>query len=132
MTERIYMLNEERITLMTKLAAYEQRQGKKNNRVRGYFRGDYLIMQMLKSLIYTTVAYAIIVGMYFLYHFESLTEQLYELDFVGMIQKILTGYGGFVVVSCIFTYIVYSCRYHKAKAGQKEFLNNLKKLNAQQ
>ena len=126
------MLNEERITLMTKLAAYEQRKGKKNIRISKYFRSDYLMMQMLKSLIYTTIAYAILVGLYLLYHFEGLTENLYQLDLVGMVQKILMLYGIFAVVSCVFTYIVYSYRYHKARKGQKEFMNNLKKLSAQQ
>ena len=126
------MLNEERVTLMTRLAAYEQRKGKKNIRISKYFRADYLMMQMLKTLIYVTVAYAILVGLYLLYHFESLTEELYQLDLVGMVQKILTYYGVLAVISCVFTYIVYSCRYHRARKGQKEYLNNLKKLSTHQ
>jgi len=125
------MLNGERIASMTKLAAYEQRKGKKNIRICKYFRGDYLLIQMLKTFVCTTIAYGIIVGMYLLYHFESLTEELYRLDLMGMLQKILMFYGMLVVGSCVFTYIVYSCRYHRAKKGQKEFMNRLKSLSTQ-
>ena len=41
------MLNEEKVVLMTKLAAYEQHRGKKDTKIRRYFRGDFLLMQML-------------------------------------------------------------------------------------
>lgn len=33
------MLNQERIILMTKMASYEEHEGKKNNSIMNYFRG---------------------------------------------------------------------------------------------
>lgn len=33
------MLNQERIILMTKMASYEENEGKKNNLIMNYFRG---------------------------------------------------------------------------------------------
>lgn len=130
--ERESMLNEERIILMTKLASYEQGKGRKNIRISKYFRSDYLILQILKTLFYTTIAYAILIGLYLLYHLETLTENLYQMDLIGFVQKILMLYGVLMVVCCVITYIVYSYRYLKARKSQKEFMNNLKKLNAQQ
>lgn len=44
------MLNEERIILMTKLASYESGEGKKNAAIGGYFRSDYIGMQVVKPL----------------------------------------------------------------------------------
>ena len=124
------MLNEQRVILMTRMAAYEQKQGKKNMKICKYFRSDYLMMQMLKTLVCTTIAYAILTGLYLIYHLEEITENLYKMDLVGLIQQILMLYGVFVVVSCVFTYIVYSYRYLKARTKLKEFMSNLKKLNA--
>ena len=126
------MLNEERVILMTKLASYEQKKGKKNIRINSYFRSDYLIMQMLKTLLCTTIAYALIAGLYLLYHFEELTANLYQMDLIGFVKQIVMLYGVFLVVSCVITYIVYSYRYMKARKSLKEFMNNLKKLNARQ
>ncbi|MBQ2400848.1 MAG: hypothetical protein II311_02410 [Lachnospiraceae bacterium] len=124
------MLNEEKVVLMTKLAAYEQHRGKKDTKIRRYFRGDFLLMQMLKTVICATIAYAIMVGLYMLYHLEEFMEDLYQIDFLELLRQIVTSYGVLVVFSCVFTYIVYSYRYRKARKSQKEFMNNLKKLNA--
>ena len=117
---------------MTKLASYEQKKGKKNMKISKYFRSDYLVMQMLKTLLCTTIAYALLAGLYLLYHFEEIMENLYEMDLIGLIQRIVMLYGLFVVVGCVFTYIVYSYRYLKARKSLKEFMSNLKKLNARQ
>lgn len=124
------MLNEERVILMTKLASYEQKKGKKNIRISKYFRSDYLVMQILKTLLCTTIAYLLLLGLYMLYHLEEFTENLYQMDLVGFIQKIITLYGVFLVISCVLTYIIYSYRYVKARKSLKGFMNNLKKLNA--
>ncbi len=126
------MLNDERIILMTKLASYEQGKGKKNIQVSKYFRSDYLLLQILKTLFCTTLAYVILVGLYVLYHFEELTENLYQMDLLRFIRQIVMLYGVFAVAGCVVTYIVYSYRHQKARKSLKEFMNNLKKLNAQQ
>ena len=126
------MLNEERVILMTKLASYEQKKGKKNIRINKYFRSDYLVMQMLKTLFCTTIAYALMIGLYLLYHFEELTENLYQMDLIGFVKQIVMLYGVFLVVSCVITYLVYSYRYVKARKSLKQFMNNLKKLDARQ
>lgn len=126
------MLNEDRIILMTKLAAYEKGKGRKNTGISKYFRSDYMLMQMLKTLLYTTISYAVLVGAYLVYHLESLIENLYEINLMGLIQSILMLYGVLLIASCVITYVVYSYRYRRAWKGQKEFMNNLKKLNAQQ
>ena len=126
------MLNEERVILMTKLASYEQKKGKKNIRINKYFRSDYLVMQMLKTLLCTTIAYVLMTGLYLLYHFEELTENLYQMDLIGFVKQIVMLYGVFLVVSCVITYLVYSYRYVKARKSLKQFMNNLKKLDARQ
>ena len=45
------MLNEEKVLRTTKMASYESRGGKKDKAVAGYFKGDYLGMQMIISVI---------------------------------------------------------------------------------
>ena len=48
------MLNEERVILMTRLAAYEAGEGKQNVAIGKYFKSDYIRMQIIKSIIYYT------------------------------------------------------------------------------
>ncbi len=57
------MLNEERIILMTKMASYEEGEGKKNIAIGRYFRSDYIALQVLKGVLCATIGFGIIFGM---------------------------------------------------------------------
>ena len=50
------MLNEDRIILMTKLASYENGEGRKNVAIGNYFRSDYIGIQTAKSVLSAPVA----------------------------------------------------------------------------
>jgi len=126
------MLNEEKVVLMTRLAAYEQNKGRENLKINKYFRSDYLLLQMLKTVLYTTFSFVLLLGLYLLYNLESITENLYQMDLIAFVQKIATTYAAFLVICCVVTYLVYSYRYLKAKKSLKEYMKNLKELNAQQ
>ena len=65
------MLNEDRIILMTKLASYENGEGRKNVAIGNYFRSDYIGIQTAKSVLSATVAFAVVFGMYVLYDLEN-------------------------------------------------------------
>ena len=65
---------------MTKMAAYENRQGKKDMPINSYFRGDYISFQVLKSALYATVGFALAVAMYILYDIEGFLTDFYKMD----------------------------------------------------
>ena len=56
------MIHEERTKLMTKLALYESKEGKKELQITRYFPGDYVGARMLGSFLCGTLAFAIVVG----------------------------------------------------------------------
>lgn len=124
------MLNEERIKLMTKMASYEAGEGKKNKAIGNYFRGDYLSMQVLKSIIYVTISFFIIFGLFLFYDFEIILQDIYKMDLIDLARKILTWYGITVVSYGGLSYGIYSYRYKKAKKSLKTYYNNLRKLSA--
>lgn len=72
------MLNEERIKLMTKMAAYEADEGKKNVAIGNYFRGDYIGLQVIKSIISATIAFVIVFGLFVFYDFEVFMSDIYK------------------------------------------------------
>ena len=74
------MLNEERIKLMTKMAAYEADEGKKNVAIGNYFRGDYIGLQVIKSIISATIAFVIVFGLFVFYDFEVFMNEIYKKD----------------------------------------------------
>lgn len=124
------MINEERIVLMTKLAAYEKNEGKKNMAVGKYFMGDYISLHMLRTVISGTLAYLLAVAVYFLYYMEDLIANLYSLDFAGMARNVIMYYIVFLVAYGLVTYIFFTLHFFKAKKGIKRYYHNLKKLNS--
>ena len=74
------MLNESRIKLMTKMAAYESNEGKKNMAIGTFFHGDYISKEVIKSIIYGTVAYFVVVALYVVYDFEKFMTDIYNMD----------------------------------------------------
>lgn len=124
------MINEEKIVLMTKLAAYEKGEGKKNMAVGKYFMGDYISLHMLRTVLSGTLAYLVAVGVYFLYNMEELLANLYSIDFAAMARNVITYYVVFLVVYGLVTYIFFTLHFIKAKKGIKRYYHNLKKLNS--
>ncbi|MCL2051586.1 MAG: hypothetical protein FWG91_07660 [Lachnospiraceae bacterium] len=122
------MINEERVILMTKLASYERGRGKKNVTISNFFRSDYIGFQLLKSVIYATMATGIVVGVYLFYHFEDLMQDVYELDLIEIGKDVLKYYLILIAVYCGISYAVYSYRYHKARKSLRNYYQNLRKL----
>ncbi|MCR5282404.1 MAG: hypothetical protein K6E18_03470 [Lachnospiraceae bacterium] len=124
------MLNEERIKLMTKMAAYEENEGKQFMAIGSYFRSDYMGKQVIHSVISATIAYLVVLGLYIYYHFESLMQEIYKLDLLGMGKRALFYYAIFVAGYAVITYIVYSVRYNRARKSLRRYYNHLKQLLA--
>lgn len=124
------MLNEERVILMTKMASYEEHEGKKNVKIGNYFRGDYISIQVLKSLFCATIAYVIVLALFIFYDFEVFMQELYKMDLISFAKEVLFYYGVTVVSYGVISYVVYSYRYTKAKKSLKLYYHNLKKLGS--
>ncbi len=124
------MLNQERIKLMTKMAAYEDNEGKKNMAIASYFRSDYIGFQILKSIISATIAFVILFAMYIFYDFEVFMQDIYKMDLFAFGERVLLIYVIFVAVYGVASYVVYSLRYHKARHSLKKFYSHLKQLSA--
>lgn len=123
------MLNEERIRLMTRMASYEENEGKKNVSIGSYFRSDYISLQVLKSVISATVAFVLLCGAAVLYDFEVFMQDIYKEDLLAAGKKILIYYIIFVAVYAVISYVVYSYRYNKARKSLRQYYNNLKQLS---
>lgn len=126
------MINEEKVKLMTKMAAYEDKEGKKFLTIGSFFRGDYIGFQVIKSLIAATLAYAILFGMYIFYDFEVFMQDIYKMDLLEFGKKVLLYYFIFVVFYGLLSYVIYSIRYSKAKKSLKKYFFRLKQLSSMQ
>ena len=95
------MLNEERVKLMTKMASYEANEGKRNVSIGSYFRGDYIGIQVMKSVISATVAFVIVFALFVLYDFEVFMADIYKMDLMDFGKKVIIYYLVFVLIYAI-------------------------------
>ena len=123
------MLDEKRIKLMTRLAAYEESEGKEMIPIGGYFRSDYICFNVVKTIISATVSFGLIFGLYIYYNTEALLQDIYKLDLIEMGRGLLLYYLVFVGIYALIGYIVYSIRYDRAKKSLQRYQNALKSLS---
>jgi len=123
------MVNEERIKLMTRMAAYEKEKNKKNKKIVSFYKKDYISMQILKSIIYTTIAFGIIMALYVLYDFEVFMKDIYQMDLFQFAKSVIIIYLIFLGIILVATHAVALYQYNRAWESTKLYYANLKKLS---
>ena len=108
------MLNEERIKLMTKMACYEANEGKKNVAIGNYFRGDYIGLQVIKSILSATIAFVILFAMFIFYDFEIFMTDIYKMDLFQFAKSVIIDYLIFTGVYALISYGVYTYQIGRA------------------
>lgn len=123
------MINEEKVKIMTKLAMYEQGNGKKHLPVSRYYRSDYIGLALIKNFFLVTIGYVMVMAAVAVYFGEYLLENIHKMNLVMTGAYILIGYLIVLVVYSILTYIQYSIRYYRAKKSVRGYYVQLTELN---
>lgn len=124
------MINEEKVALMTRLAFYEKEEGKRARKITEYFRGDFVVIQILKSVISATIIFGVAFGIYVFMDFEEFMTGLYKMDLISFARNILTYYAIFLACYVAFTFVHAMAQYFLAKRSLRRYYQELKKLNA--
>ncbi len=122
------MLNEDKIKLMTGIAMFEKKEGKKISPANHRFRSDYISGHMLLGFFSYTVCYALCASAWILYNSETLLNVV-DLEEIGDILKtgvVLYATGLFLYL--LITWLIYRKRYEYARRGVNVYLAKLKRL----
>lgn len=122
------MLNNDKIRLMTKLALYEQKEGKKNIAGGKYYRSDYVSLAMINSAIIATLAYILILGSIVLVNIETVLSVMTAFDMLELGRIVVVAYIIYMLIYLTITYIISRLRYDNIKSELKNYDNNLKEL----
>ena len=123
------MVNEERVKLMTRMAAYEKGEYKTNRNIVSFFKSDYISMQMIKSVIASTIAFAIVFGLYILYDFELFMKEIYQMDMFDFAKSVIIIYLIFLGIISVITYVVAWYQYNRAIQSTKLYYSNLRRMS---
>ena len=58
------MVDERKVRLMTRLARYEQREGREALRINKFYRSDYIGLALLRNFFMTTIGYGLLAVSY--------------------------------------------------------------------
>ena len=126
--KELFMLNEEKIKIMNKLAMYEQGEGKKYLPVSRYYRSDYIGLAMIKNFFLITIGYVLVLAGIAAYFGEYLVDNIHKMNLVALGIEAVVGYIVVLVLFSVLTYIQYSVKYYRAKKSVKTYYEDLTRL----
>ena len=126
--KEIYMINQEKVALMTKLASYEEKEGKKNIPLSKYYREDYVGLKMVNTGIIVTLAYILVLAILVFVNIDKMMTELANMDYIQLGTNVLIGYVIVLVAYMVISYVVYSVKFRRVRDSLNEYNGNLKKL----
>lgn len=124
------MLREERITKMSKMAMFEKGKNKACLQISSYYKKDYIALQTIMTLLWTTVGYCIIVAGALALKME---EVLYDITMEWIKELAVTLGGSYLVVLVVaggIAILYYGWKYQMALNVAKEYYKALGTLSA--
>lgn len=122
------MLNNEKIILMTKLALYEQGDGKDKIPVGKYFKSDYIGMRLLSSFLYINIAFIICVMLWFMAEGEDILRKFVNGNIISSIILFGLIYAVVVILYMLISYVYYTYKFKSIRRSLKEYNAQLKEL----
>ncbi|MFR5601140.1 MAG: hypothetical protein ACLTKI_01695 [Lachnospiraceae bacterium] len=123
------MLNEDKIKLMTGIAMFEKKEGKRIVSANRYFKSDYVSTYLLRSFFTYSFSFILGAAVWVLYSVDTLFD-MYDVDVLMSLGIRAAGiYLIGLAVYLLITSLVYSRRYDRANTKSKHYLVQLKRLN---
>ena len=122
------MVREEDVILMSRIAMYEQRDGKKEIPMHCFYKGDFVRLNTLKALVSSSITFVLIVAVVVYYKSDELFANLYKMDYKTIGLRIVTVYAIWLLIYWVFARVIYSKFYEKSRPNIIEYNHRLKNL----
>lgn len=120
------MLDNRKISIMTRLALFEKRE-QKSLRLAKYYQFDYIRIQMLKTFLSVTIAVLIICAVLAVYKAEYFLQAAMA-DFQRFGFLFLAGYFLILIISELITVLLSLYRFQSSRKRLGKYYNYLKIL----
>lgn len=122
------MISEKKVSLMTKLAIFEQNKDASLNRATHYFRGDFIGIHLLKNTFWITLAFLAGLILWGCYYLDELLLKVNTMDIYDVGKRILFAYIVTLAVYLALSYIVFSFKYYSAEYEFRRYHQMLSQL----
>lgn len=123
------MVNEDRVKLLYKLAVYEQTEEKKHREAGQFYRGDYIMKEVIKSFFTGTFAYAIMAMLWCISNWSLVMYQINTLEIIDTFISMLVIYVFFLAGYLFVTALIYYFRYKYSKKKVDGYVEDLKRTH---
>ena len=124
------MLNNDKIRIMTRLALYEQGNGKNDIKISHFYKSDYIRYNILKTIVAVTVGIALLLGFAGLYNMEYIISNATKINYRQLGISLLILYLLIIIGYVILTIAVTSVKYKRARKNLAKYNRDLKELYA--
>ncbi len=115
------MLDERKVKMMTRLALYEETQGKEDLRICEYYKNDYVGMHVVSSIIWVTIGYVCLAALIVLAGFNEIMSSLSNSMVIMLVLIFVVGYFGLLVIYGIISGSIFGKKYRDAKRRVKRY-----------
>lgn len=122
------MVDLEKVRIMTKLAAFEQKEEDDAIKIARYYQADYVRHELLKTLACITISYVCICVLGVLYQLEYLIGNATKLNYSQLFAELFGSYCIILVLYGIGVSLAYVYQYHRARKKIKGYDKNLHTL----
>ena len=122
------MLDKRKVEIMTRLAFYEQTEGKEDFKVSEYYRRDYASLHTICSVLWVMIGYLCLVGILVLIWLDELLSNMSNTLIVMLIGMVVLGYVSLVIVYAIITNHIYNEKHKDARQRVKKYNHDLTRL----
>lgn len=122
------MINEEKIKLMTKMAAFEEGKGKESISICEYYRSDYISLNFVKTLLVSIIIYCASLVLFAIFNMDTLIENLNVINWKLCIIIAVVLYAVLLIGLEVLTYVIASRKYKKAHRDVYSFQKELEHL----
>lgn len=122
------MVREENVKLMSRIAIYEKRDGKKEIPINNFYKRDYVRINVLKTIVAATITYVLIFVLVAVYKMDYILANILKIDYRKMVFILLAIYGIWVFLYWLISRILYAKRYEDSRSNIIIYNHKLKKL----
>ena len=122
------MVREEDVKLMSKIAIYEKRDGKKEIPINSFYKRDYVRLNVLKTVTSATFVFALIFGMVVIYNMDYVLANVMKMDYRKVGLQVFGIYALWIFMYWMIARILYAKRYDKVYPNIILYNHRLKKL----
>lgn len=121
------MINNEKVSLMTKLAIYEEKNSE-DIKLSKYYKSDYIRHNVLKTIISVSFAYVCVLILILFYNLEEVLAKAFELNYTMLGIEIFVSYFVLIVIFTLISFMIYSEKINRSRKSLMKYHRGLKQL----